>query len=726
MNSHKSVRSVFALCWMLAFVNHGLAQKKFTVEDIFAGQELAGKTVSGLQWMADGSGFSYFQREADGTLSIRKHDFKTKRRSVLIDSKQVKVLADEKKEKRFTLGNYFWSPDGKSILLPSQNDLHLYDLASGQTRQLTSDNLEERDPQFSPDSKKIAFVKNDNLHVLDIATMQAKQLTTQGKEHIQVGKFDWVYEEEFGIRTGFFWSPDSRRLAYFQLDENNVTVFPLTDFIPVHNNYEPMRYPKAGDKNSIVKIGVVDVDAANGSDTRWMDIGSETDIYIPRIKWTTDPSKLAILRLNRDQNHIELLLANIATGATQKVFAEKETSGWIDINDDWQFLKDGKFLWLSMADGFPHLYLHDMNGKLVRQITKGEWHVQEVSGVDEKSGTIYFISSATSPLERQLYKIKIDGSGMVRLSKENGTHRINLSPDSKYYIDTFSNTTTPTRYSLHTNSGSLVEVLEPNVIPSLNDYSISPQVFGSLTTPRGDALNYWMIKPANFNPLKKYPVLMFVYGGPGSQTVLNAWGGNNFYWYQILADKGYIIFSVDNRGTGSRGKAFMMSTYKNLGTQEVEDQISAAQWLGNQAYVDASRIGIWGWSYGGYMAAFCILKGAEVFKTAISVAPVADWRNYDSIYTERYMLTPEKNPEGYKNGAPLNFAKELKGNLLLVHGLNDDNVHASNAMQLAMALQDARKPFSLMIYPRKDHGIAGHDTRAHLYNMMTDFLLRNL
>lgn len=726
MNSYKSVRSLFALCWLLVFVNLGLAQKKFTVEAIFAGRELAGKTVSGAQWMAGGAGFTYYQRDSTGTLNIWKYDCKTKKRSVLIDSKKVKVLSEQKQEKRFPLGNYFWSPDGKSILLPSKNDLHLYDLASGQTRQLTSDSLQERDPQFSPDSKKIAFVKNHNLHMLDLSTVQTKQLTTQGEEHIHVGKFDWVYEEEFGIRTGFFWSQDSRHIAYYQLDERQVTVFPLTDFIPIHNEYQPMRYPKAGDKNSIVKIGVVDVEATNGSATRWMDIGSETDIYIPRIKWTNDPAKLAILRLNRDQNHLELLLADIATGATQKIFEEKETNGWIDINDDWQFLKDGKFLWLSMADGFPHLYLYDMNGKLVRQITKGEWEVSGIDGVDEKSEMIFFTSTAKSLLERQLYKIKLDGSGLMRVSKDDGTHRINMSPDAKYYLDTFSNVTTTPRYSLYTNSGSLVEVVEPNEIPALKEYTTSPPVFGSLTTPRGDALNYWMIKPAKFDPAKKYPVLMFVYGGPGSQTVLNAWGGNNFYWYQILADKGYIIFSVDNRGTGARGKVFMMSTYKNLGALEVEDQISTAQWLSTQPYVDASRIGIWGWSYGGYMAASCILKGAEVFKTAISVAPVTDWRNYDTIYTERYMLTPEKNPDGYKNSAPVNFVKDLKGNLLLVHGLNDDNVHSANAFQLAIALQDARKPFSLMIYPRKDHRIDGRDTRVHLYNMMTDFLLKNL
>jgi dipeptidyl-peptidase-4 len=726
MNAQKSARSALALCLLMLLAGAGLAQKKFTVEAIYGSRELAGKTVSGVQWMTDGSGFTYFQRDTAAVLKIWKYDFKTKKRSVLIDSKKVEALSEERREKRNYLGNYFWSSDGKSILLPSKNDLYLYEVASGQTRRLTSDSLEERDPQFSPDGRKIAFLKKHNLHVLDIASGQTRQLTTQGEEHILVGKFDWVYEEEFNIRTAFFWSPDSRHLAYFQLDERQVPEFPLTDFIPVHNEYQPMRYPKPGDKNSVVKIGVVSVESSNGNSTRWMDLGGETDVYIPRIKWTNDPQKLSIIRLNRDQNHLELLLADVNTGATEKIFEEKEVNGWISINDDWRFLKNGKsFLWLSMADGYSHLYLYDMSGKLIRQITKGSWEVSGVAGVDEKSGTIYFTATEKSPLERHLYKIKLDGSGMVRLSSEAGTHRITMAPDARYYLDGFSSVITPMRYSLHTNTGALVEVVEPNDIPALKGYTLSPPIFGTLTTPRGDVLNYWMIKPANFDASKKYPVLTYVYGGPGRQTVTNSWS-SYAYWHQLLADKGYVIFSVDNRGTGARGKAFMMSTYKNLGALEVEDQIAAAQWLGSQPYVDAARIGIWGWSYGGYMAASCILKGAEVFKTAVSVAPVTDWRNYDTIYTERYMLTPEKNPEGYKNTAPVNFAKELKGNLLLVHGLNDDNVHASNALQLAMALQEARKPFSLMIYPRKDHGINGQNTRVHLFNMITDYLLKNL
>lgn len=702
------------------------AQKQLTVEAIYGGRELSGSLPSAVQWTPDGKAFTYFQRSEDGKLNVWRYDLASKQKSILMDSKNVSALAEQRQENRFTLGNYFWSPDGKAILLPSKNDLHLYDIASGATKRLTNDETEERDPQFSPDSRRIAFLKDHNLHVLDLASGATRQLTTEGQEHILIGKFDWVYEEEFSIRTGFYWSPDSRQIAYFQLDEREVPVFPLVDFIPVHNVYEPMRYPKAGDKNSIVKIGVIGVEGTNGG-TRWVDLGPETDIYVPRIKWLPNSAELAVLRLNRDQNHLEFLLADAATGATRLLFEEKESNGWIDINDDWRFIANGRqMLWLSLRDGWPHLYLYDLNGKIVRQVTKGQWGVTEVEGVDEKSKLIYFGATEKSHLESHLYKIKWDGTGMKRLTTRDGNHAINMSDNTKFYFDNFSNVSTPTQAILHKNDGSIVEVIEPNNIPALQDYQFSAVEFSTMTISDNVVLHYSMIKPPNFDPNKKYPVLMYVYGGPGSQTVVNRWGSSRGLWHQLLAQKGYIVVSVDNRGTGGRGKQFMMQTYKNLGELETTDQINAAKWLTQQPFVDASRIGIWGWSYGGYMSAFCLLKGNDIFKAAVSVAPVTDWRNYDSIYTERFMLTPAKNPEGYERTAPVKYAKNLKGKLLLVHGANDDNVHMSNALQLAMALQDARKPFDFMIYPRKQHGISGRDTQVHLFNMITDFLLENL
>ncbi|MDZ7268756.1 MAG: DPP IV N-terminal domain-containing protein [candidate division KSB1 bacterium] len=702
------------------------AQKQLTVETIFGSRELAGTLPSAVQWTPDGRAFTHLRRGEDGTLNLWRYSAASKQKSLLLDSKKVSVLAEERHEKRFVLGNYFWSPDGKSLLLPSNNDLYLYDLASGSTRRLTTDEAEERDPQFSPDSRQIAYLKNHNLMVQDLASGSVRQLTTAGEEHILVGRFDWVYEEEFSIRTGFFWSPDSRHLAYYQLDEREVNVFPLVDFIPVHNVDEPMRYPKAGDRNSLVKIGVVAADGSNGG-TRWIDLGAETDIYIPRIKWLPGGRELAVLRLNRRQNHLEFLIADIATGNTRLLFEEKEDNGWIDIHDDWQFLAGGRqLLWLSWRDGWPHFYLYDMNGRVVRQLTRGAWGVTKLEGVDEKNKMVYFSATEKSHLESHLYRIKWDGTGLQRLTTREGWHVINLSPTAGYYLDHFSNVNTPTQVLLHKSDGSLVEVIEANEIPARRDYRFSPVEFGTLTTASNVTLHYWMIKPPDFDPSRKYPVLMYVYGGPGAQTVVNRWGGSRGYWHQMMAQLGYLVVSVDNRGTGGRGKHFMMQTYKNLGELETTDQIEAARYLAQQPYVDASRIGIWGWSYGGYMSAFCLLKGNEVFKAAVSVAPVTDWRNYDTIYTERYMLTPAQNPEGYERSAPLKYAGNLTGKLLLVHGANDDNVHLANTLQLAMALQDARKPFELMIYPRKDHGISGRDTQVHLYNLMTEFLRRNL
>lgn len=715
--------AILAICLLPAV---SPAQKQLSVETIFGTRELSGTLPSAVQWTPDGKAFTYFRRSEEGTLNIWRYDPASKQRSILLDSKKVAILAEQKQEKRFVLGNYFWSPDGKSILLPSNNDLYLYDLASGSTRQLTNDEAEERDPQFAPDGRQIAYLKNHNLMVHDLASGSVRQLTNEGEEHILVGRFDWVYEEEFSIRTGFFWSPDSRQIAYYQLDEREVNVFPLVDFIPVHNVYEPMRYPKAGDRNSLVKIGVVDVAGTNGG-TRWIDLGAETDLYIPRIKWLPYSRELAVLRLNRIQNHLEFLIADAATGATRLLFIEKEDNGWVDIHDDWQFLAGGKqLLWLSWRDGWPHLYLYDMNGKVVRQLTRGAWSVTKLEGVDERNKTVYFSATEKSHLESHLYRIKADGAGLQRLTTREGWHLINMSPSAGYYFDNFSNVTTPTQAVLHKSDGSLIEVIEANDIPARRDYRLPPMEFGTLTTAANVMLHYWMIKPPDFDPAKKYPVLMYVYGGPGSQTVLNRWGGSRGYWHQMMAQQGYLVVSVDNRGTGGRGKQFMMQTYKNLGELETTDQIAAAKWLAQQPYVDASRIGIWGWSYGGYMSALCLLQGSEVFKAAVSVAPVTDWRNYDTIYTERYMLTPAQNPAGYERSAPVKYAGNLKGKLLLVHGANDDNVHLANAMQLALALQDARKPFELMVYPRKDHGIGGRDTQVHLYNLMTEFLLRNL
>jgi dipeptidyl-peptidase-4 len=696
-----------------------------TVEDIYENPALQSKSISGVQWTPDGNKFTYFQKdEQSGKLSIWSFDAKSRVRELFIDSGKVPVLQERIREKRFSMDNYLWSPNQKDILFPANNDLFIYDTATQQLTKLTSDEAKERDPIFSPDGKSIAYLKHDNLHRLDLDTKTETKLTEEGGGAILTGRFDWVYEEEFGIRTGFKWSPDSKSIAFWQLDESNVARFPITDFIPVHNESQIMRYPKAGGVNSIVKIGVVEIASKK---ITWMDIGANQDIYIPRITWTQDPATLCITRLNRDQNHVELLLADIATGKTGLMYEEREYAGWIEITDDLRFLKDRKnFLWTSRKSGWKHIYLGDIKTATLKPITSGEWDVDQIVGVSDDKKRIYYTSSESGVLDRQLYGISFNGRGKMQITQRPGTHLVDLSPNFNYFLDTFSDATMPWTITLRRINGARQAFIEKNEMPELKVYDLPKLAFLTVPAADGTMLNAFMIKPVDFDTTKKYPVLMYNYSGPGSQIVRNRWGGERFLWHAMLAQKGYLVFGVDNRGTGARGKKFMMSTYKNLGDLESQDHIAAAKWLARQPFVDSQRIGIWGWSYGGYTAALTFLKGAGLFKTGISVAPVTDWKNYDTIYTERFMLTPEKNPEGYKNSSCLSYVEKLKGNFLLVHGAADDNVHLSNTMQLAYALQNARKPFDLMLYPRKLHGIRGTDTRIHLFNKLTEYVLKNL
>jgi len=705
-------------------ISSSFAQKLLTVEDIFGTSKFASKTLGKLQWTPDNRAFTYFTRDEDtGRLFIKRVDLKTGKKTVLIDSKKVKVLEEPRREKRFTQNNYFWSPNGKYILFPSGNDIFLFDVKTKKVRQLTHDKAEERDPRFSPDSKKIAYLKNHNLFVLNIASGKESQLTNQGTENLLIGRFDWVYEEEFGIRTGFFWSPDSKHIAYFQLDQSCEPEFPIVDFIPIHNKSSKMRYPNAGDPNAIVKIGVI---PAEGGKTVWMDIGKKTDIYIPRIKWLNDSQHLAIQRLNRDQNRLYLLFADITTGKSHLILTEDDPHGWVDYNTDITFLKDNRhFIWSSERTNWKHLYLYTLDGVPVKQLTDGNWDVVQLVRVDEKKKLVYFIGTKKSAIERHLYCVNFNGKGFRRLTAEDGWHSINMSPNCRYYIDVFSDAVTPPRTTLYKSNGRKIRVLESGKIEALKDYKLSAPKFFTITTEDSLKLNAFMIKPVDFNPAKEYPVLIYTYGGPGSQIVRNAWGGSRGLWHQLMAQKGYIIFGVDNRGTGFKGNEFKNIVYRDIGLGVI-DQINGAKYLKSLPYIDGSRIGIWGWSGGGWMTCMAMTKGAGFFKTGVAVAPVTDFRNYDTIWTERYMDQPQDNEKGYDDSNPITYIDNYRSGLLLIHGTSDDNVHMSNTMQLAYALENARKPFDLMIYPKKLHGIGGINTRVHLFNKITEYILRNL
>ena len=708
--------------------------KEITLDEIFTSSKFITKTLSGVHWMKDGRHYSYYDPDtATKSTNMYLYGVKEKSRKLLLNTASLKINANDP---TFRFSTYQWSPDEKQILfisapperqylsrLTPAGNIFLFDLSTKVFRQFTNVSDPQYNVKFSPDGKSLGFVRGNNLFVLDLMTDTERSLTKDGGEHIINGRFDWVYEEEFGISDGWQWSPDGKHIAFWHLDENRVPEYMLTQWDSLHLQLIPMRYPKPGEKNSIVTIGVVDVQT---NDIRWLDLGQNDDIYIPRIQWTRDANILSIQRLNRAQNVLELLFADVSTGATRIALREEEEK-WLDIHDALTFLDDGKFIWESERDGFRHFYLYKNDGTLVNQITKGEWEVDGYYGVDPKKNILYYSSTQTTPLDRQIYKIRLDGKKETQLTVKSGSHTARFSPSYEYFLDTFSDASTPPTISLMDNDGELVTVVQDNSVPALHEYPMGKTNFLTLKTTDGVLLNGSIMKPVDFDSTKKYAVLVFTYGGPGSQEVRNRWGRTtDQLWYSLLTQKGYLIFVVDNRGTGGRGKQFAQLGFHHLGKWEVQDHVEAAKYLATLPYVDKSRIGIWGWSYGGYTSSMVILNGAEYFKAGIAVAPVTDWRFYDDIYTERYMGTPQNNPDGYKESSPITFASKLKGKFLLIHGTSDDNVHFQNTANFAAALEKANKQFSTMFYPDKNHSISGGNTRLHLYTLMTNFLLANL
>ena len=583
---------------------------------------------------------------------------------------------------------------------------------------------------FSPDGSKVAYVFENNLYYTDLATGREVQVTQDGALNAIInGLTDWVYEEEFAFVDGFKWSPDGARLAFYRFDEREVPEFSMDLFGSLYPRQQVFKYPKAGEANAVVSIHIYDLAARS---TVMVDVGEETDQYIPRIRWTQSPDRLAVMRLNRLQNQLDILIAEAGTGSTQVLLTETSDTYLREPTDDmWHFLENGDLLWLSERSGYAHLYRYDAAGNLDKALTKGDWEIDEVVGVDEANGYIFYTSTEASPLERHLYRVTLEGKKKKRLTETEGTHEITASTSFRYFVDSYSTPTQVPVTQLCDDKGATLKVLEANenLGRRVAKLDISAPTFFDFETSEGVTLNGWMIKPQDFDPNQQYPVLMFVYGGPGSQEVLHAWGHGdafNYMWFQMLAQRGYIVACVDGRGTGGRGRDFRAATYADLGNLETKDQIEAARWLGQQPYIDAARIGIWGWSYGGYMTALCLTKGEGLFKAGIAVAPVTNWRFYDTIYTERYLKTPQLNPAGYDENSPLNFAGDLKGSFLLVHGTGDDNVHVQNSYELVDALVASNKQFEMFFYPNRNHGIYGGSTRYHLYTKMTDFILRNL
>jgi dipeptidyl-peptidase-4 len=599
---------------------------------------------------------------------------------------------------------------------------YVYDLASKSLQLIDKEKIQE--PTFSPDSKKVAYVKNNNIFIKNLETSETIQVTSDGKKnHIINGICDWVYEEEFSFVRAFEWSKDSKNLAFLRFDETDVPTFSM-DIVgnELYPTQQVFKYPKAGEKNSVVTLHLYNVSVVK---TTKIDLGKYE--YIPRIKWTNNPEILSVITLNRHQNDLKLFAVN-AVNFTSKVILNETDKAFVDIHDNLTFLNDNSFIWTSEKSGFNHIYHYSKDGKLINQVTKGNWEVTNFFGINEKNNTVYYQSVEDGSINRTVYSIKLNGTAKKRLSNASGTNQAAFSKNLNYFINTFSDANTPTVYSLYTGDGNLLKEILNNkkLSEKLDNYNIAKKEFFVLNTKNG-AFNAWMLKPNNFDANKKYPMFMTQYSGPGSQSVSNTWNAANDYWFQHLAAQGYIVVCVDGRGTGYKGADFKKVTYKELGKYEVEDQIESAVELGKRPYIDENEMGIWGWSYGGFMSANCLFKGNDVFKMAIAVAPVTSWRFYDSIYTERYMQTPQENPSGYDENSPLNFANFLKGNFLLVHGSGDDNVHVQNTMRLTNALIEANKPFDLAIYPDRNHGIyTGKNTRLHLYEKMTRFIEENL
>lgn len=726
------IRKTFSVLLLAGLCFQAFAQgKKVTLEDVWKRYEFYAQSTSALNSMNDGQHYAAITKTDNGP-TLEKFSYKTGESVGLIISAKV---IEEQTGKRVNFVDYEFSPNEDKVLLAtdqesiyrhsSKSRYYVYDLKNGKLDSLATEGKQQL-ATFSPTRNQVAFVKDNRLHIQDFDS-DSRELISFGKgedDAFIAGAVDWVYEEEFSFHKGFEWSPNGDYIAYYQTDEREVPLFTMDIFGKgLYPSEDEFKYPKAGEPNSDVSIHLFDI--KNQEDAK-VEISQDYE-YIPRIKWTKDDEELVIYTMNRLQNQLTLWKVEAAKASASVLYQENAPS-YIEISDDLRFFKDGSFIWTSEQDGYKHIYHMDKKGAIKKQITKGNWEVTEFYGIDEDSKTLYYQAAEESPMERAVYSIKLDGSGKKKLSTKKGWNDAEFSKGFKYYINTYSSKDVPTLETLHNSKGEQLRVITDNakLKEKLRSYDIAQKDFFKFKNEEGTELNGWMIKPQDFEEGKKYPVLMFVYGGPGSQTVKNQYDGFNHFYYQSLANQGYIIVSVDNRGTGARGRDFRTVTYKQLGKFEIEDQISGAKYLGTLPYVDKKRIGIWGWSYGGYMSSLGITKGADVFTMAIAVAPVTNWRFYDSIYTERYMDTPQNNGNGYDDNSPINHVGKLEGKYLLIHGSADDNVHVQNTMRMISALVDADKQFDLFIYPDKNHGIYGGNTRYHLYKMMNDFILKNL
>ena len=720
------IKSRLFLLLLFGFLAFTFGQgKKITVEEIYRG----GFRTSGmdeLRSMKNGEQYTLLNVDRyKKSASIDIYDYKTLE---MVGS----VVNSADSDKITAFSSYTFSEDENKVLLATELEsiyrhstlgiYYAYDIASKSIIKVSDKKIQE--PLFSPNGSQVAYALDNNLYIFDIDNGITTQLTKDGEKNKVInGITDWVYEEEFAFVRAYEWNSNGTKIAFLRFDETDVPEFFMDVYgTNLYQKQQVFKYPKAGENNALVELHLYDVDSGNTSK-----IALDDPDYIPRIKWMNHPDYLSATTLNRHQDHLKLFAVN-ADNNTAKLLLEESDKAYVAIHDNLTFLADDSFIWTSERDGYNHLYLYSSNGKLMNQITKGNWEVTDYYGYDQNEDRIYYQSTENGSINRGVYSIESNGKRKKGLANENGTNTADFSANFTYFINTYSSATTPHRYTLHQAlSGKKLKDIKDNraLVEKLKEYDISPKEFSTMAV-NGNELNMYMIKPSDFDSSKQYPLLLFQYSGPGSQSVANSWAGTNDYWHFMLASEGYIIACIDGRGTGFKGRDFKKITHKELGKYEVEDQISAAKKLSELPYIDAHRTGIWGWSYGGFMSTNCILKGNDVFETAIAVAPVTSWRFYDTIYTERYMQTPQENASGYDDNSPFNYAGMLKGNYLLVHGSGDDNVHVQNTMRMIEALIQANKQFDWAIYPDKNHGISGGNTRVHLFTKMTNFIHQHL
>ena len=719
-------KHLFLLFFLGGLMTVSYAQNNpITVEEIYAG-DFRTEGLEALRSLENGKQYTVLNTDRSArTTRIDTYDYATlKKVGTVVNS------ADLPEIEYFS--SYEFNDDASKILLATQVEsifrrstlgvFYVYDVATKALAKISDTKI--REPALSPDGNKVAYVSENNLYIFDLASKKTERITTDGvKNEIINGATDWVYEEEFGFVRAFEWNSDGTKIAFLRFDETKVPEFSMDIYGGnLYPTQETFKYPKAGEDNSVVTLHLLDV--ASKKTTK---IDLAEPYYIPRIQWMHDANQLSVQTLNRHQNNLKLHAVNAKDNSVTLLHQEKDEA-YVDVTDDLTFLADDSFIWTSEQDGFNHIYLYGQDGELINQITKGPWEVTRYFGYDQNEDRVYYQSTENGSINRGVYSIESGGTDKKALAAEEGTNTADFSADFTYFINTYSSATMPPVYTLHKAiNGKLVKEIKNNevLLTKLKSYQLQPKEYSTIAI-NGNELNMYMIKPADFDAAKKYPLLMYQYSGPGSQSVANQWLSDRDYWHEVMAAKGYVIACVDGRGTGLKGRDFKKSTYLNLVKYETEDQIAAAKKLSELPYIDEKRTGIWGWSFGGDMATNSLLKGNDVFETAIAVAPVTSWRFYDSIYTERFMRTPEENPSGYDENSPFNYPEMLKGKFLLIHGSGDDNVHVQNSMRMIEALVQANKPFDMAIYPDKNHGIYGGMTRVHLFNKMTKFIEENL